>query len=393
MKRTLLPVLFVLGYCISIGQETGEVTKNKIAIFAPLYLDSAFNEVQEYRYAKNVFPKFINPGLEFYEGAQLALDSLAKEGASFEVFVYDTRSASESIEQQLLKPEMADMDLLIVHCSGSEVRTFAEFGLANKIPVINTTMPHDGGARANPFLVVLNPTLKTQVEGVYRYVQRYYSINPIVVFRKKGATEDQIKLYLEDFTKNTVAVPLRIKYVDLPEGFTPGLLMRHLDTVRRTVCIAGSLDPAFGRQLATHLATLNEHYPAVVIGMPTWDGARDFSKPELKGLEIIYSNPFYNSRADKVSESLVNLFNEHFYARPSDMVFRGYQATYKYGKLLMKFKDDVSSNLGNKLGNIFFDLEIQPVLNKENLNLEYFENKRLYFLKWTDGEVKSVNSI
>ena len=55
--------------------------KPKIAIFAPLYLDSAFTASQEYRYGKNVFPKFINSGLEFYEGVQLALDSLAKEKA------------------------------------------------------------------------------------------------------------------------------------------------------------------------------------------------------------------------------------------------------------------------------------------------------------------------
>src|SRR5918911_1150193 len=53
----------------------------KIAIFAPLYLDSAFDASHEYRYGKNVFPKFINSGLEFYEGVQLALDSLAKENA------------------------------------------------------------------------------------------------------------------------------------------------------------------------------------------------------------------------------------------------------------------------------------------------------------------------
>ena len=82
-------------------------TKHKIAIFAPLYLDSAFDAAGEYRYAKNVFPKFINPGLEFYEGAQLALDSMAKEGKDLEVFVYDTRSAKETLEEQLNKPEMA----------------------------------------------------------------------------------------------------------------------------------------------------------------------------------------------------------------------------------------------------------------------------------------------
>ena len=149
--------------------------------------------LDEYRYAKNVFPKFINPGLEFYEGAQLALDSLAKEGKELEVFVYDTRSAKETLEEQLNKPELQNVDLIIAHCGSNEVRAFAEAGLRKNIPVINTTIPNDGGTTGNPFFVVLNSTLKTQCEGIYKYIQKYYAIEPIVVFRKKGASEDQIK--------------------------------------------------------------------------------------------------------------------------------------------------------------------------------------------------------
>lgn len=392
MKKFFLPFLLLLTFLQSGAQEDSVITeKYRIAIFAPLYLDSAFDATNEYRYTKNTFPKFINPGLEFYEGAQLALDSLAKEGAELEVFIYDTRSATETIFDQLEKPEMQEVDLIIAHCSGNEVRMFADFGQRKKIPVINTTMPHDGGARANPYLVVLNPTLKTQIEGIYKYVQRYYSINPIIVFRRKGSTEDMIKNLFEEYTKQTMAVPLRIRYVDLPQGFTTGLLKTYLDTVRRTVCIAGSLDPAFGKQLITHLASVNASHPSIVIGMPTWDGSIDFTRPELKGLEIVYSHPFYNSRTDKVSEKIVTLFNERLYARPSDMVFRGFQSTYKFANLLLEYGNDLSSNLGNKNGNVFFEFDIQPVLNRQTMELEYFENKKLYFLHWTDGEVKKVN--
>src|SRR5215510_4834521 len=109
--------------------------KHKIAIFAPLYLDSAFDNAEEYRYAKNVFPKFINPGLEFYEGAQLALDSMAKEGKELEVYIFDTRSTTEPLEVQLGKPELDEVGLIIAHCAGNEVRTFAEIGLRKNIPV------------------------------------------------------------------------------------------------------------------------------------------------------------------------------------------------------------------------------------------------------------------
>lgn len=366
-------------------------SKHKIAIFAPLYLDSAFDNLNEYRYAKNVFPRFINPGLEFYEGAQLALDSLAKEGKELEVFVYDTRSAKETLDDQLNRPEMKDVELIIAHCSGNEVWVFAQAALKKNIPVINTTIPHDGGATSNPFFVIMNSTLKTQCEGIYKYIQKYYAIEPLVVFRTKGVAEDQIKAYFDEYSKVTMSVPLKMKYVDLPDSFTVDHLKPHLDDARRTLCVAGSLDAAFGRRLAFQLASLHATYPSVIMGMPTWDGIRDFTRPEFKGPEIIYSTPFYNARMDRVSQEITNYFNNTIYARPSDMVFRGYEATMRFSRLLLQYGKDLSSNLGNKQNKIFIDFDIQPVINKESRALEYFENKKLHFVKWQDGVIRGVN--
>jgi hypothetical protein len=391
-KKILLSLTFISSFCHLYAQDTvAIVVKHRIAIFAPLYLDSAFGPADEYRYAKNVFPKFINSGLEFYEGAQLALDSLAKEGKELEVFVYDTRSSKESLEQQLVKAEQENVDLIIAHCGSNEVRAFSEAGLRKNIPVINSTIPNDGGTTANPFFVVLNSTLRTQCEGIYKYIQKYYAIEPIVVFRKKGAAEDQIKSYFDDYSKITMSVPLKIKYVNLSDSFSVNDIKPYLDTVHHTLCVAGSLDGNFGKRLAMHLASINTQYPSVVMGMPTWDGIKDFTRPEYKGIEIIYSTPFYNAKTDKVSVSISNHFNNIMYARPSDMVFRGYEVTWKFANLLLQYGKDLSSNLGSRQVKVFSDFDIQPVINKQNRSLEYFENKKLYFLKWQDGVIKTVN--
>jgi ABC-type branched-subunit amino acid transport system substrate-binding protein len=393
----LLPVahcLLPIAYCLlSLGthaQDSLALPKHKIAIFAPIYLDSAFDGYNEYRYAKNIFPKFINPGLEFYEGARLALDSLAKENAAIEVFVYDTRSANQTLAQQLEKLDEDSIDLIIAHCSSTELKAFADVGLAKNIPVINVNLPNDGGVQANPYFVVLNSTLKTQCEGIYRHLQKYYSLDKVVVFRKKGQLEDRVKKYFDDFSKSTSGVPLKLKYVDLTDSFTVNQLKAQLDSTVQTICIAGSLDENFGKRLVKQLASIKKQYPVSIMGMPTWDGIKEFNKPEYKGIEIIYSTPFYNSKTDKVSMGITNFYNSKMYARPSDMVFRGYEVTWKFAKLLLQFGKDLASNLGNKQFKVFTDYDIQPILSVENMTLDYFENKRLYFLKWQDGVIKSV---
>jgi len=390
MKKNILVLLILVSaFHFSHAQDTAY--KHKIAIFAPLYLDSAFDSEDDYRYAKNVFPKFINPGLEFYEGVQLALDSLNKEYAPLEVFIYDTRSANETILDQLNKPEMENVELIITYCSSTEVKIFADAGLKKNIPVFNANLPNDGSVTANPFFVILNPTLKTQCEGIYKHIQKYYSLNPLVVFRKKGQREDLIKSYFDEYGKKTVAIPLKIKYVDLTDTFTVDQLKPYLDTTNETLCIAGSLDENFGKRLAKHLAFLKtQKYQSIAMGMPTWDNIKEFNKPEYKGIEIIYSTPFYNSKVDKVSQNITNYFNTVMFARPSDMVFRGYEVTWKYVRLLLQYGKDIASNLANKQLKVFTDFDIQPVLNKQNLTLDYFENKKLYFLKWQDGVIKGI---
>ena len=364
----------------------------KIAIFAPLYLDSAFDASHEYRYGKNVFPKFINSGLEFYEGVQLALDSLAKENAELEVYIYDTRSAKETLEQQLAKPEIADADLVIANCTPNEVHPFAQFAQTRGIPFINATVPSDVGITSNPYFVLLNPTLKTQCEGIYRFIQRYYSLEPLVVFRKKGTSDDMIKSIFDEFSKTTMSVPLKMRYVTLADSFTVNQLMAQIDTNKKTVCLAGSLDANFGRRLVQQLAGITKSNKITAIGMPTWEIiSKDFSRPELRGIEIIYSTPFYNAKSNPVSLNITNYFNDIMYARPSDMVFRGYEATWKFAKLLLQYRKDLSSNLTSKLYPVFTGYDIQPVINRTTTSLEYFENKKLYFIKWKDGLVNVAN--
>jgi hypothetical protein len=389
MKKSVFILSILLTAFHLVNAQTGTF-KYKVAIFAPLYLDSAFDDNDEYRYSKNSFPKYINPGLEFYEGAKLALDSLNIEKAELEVFIYDTRSSKESLAQLLNQPEMDSIGLIIAHCSSAEVKLFADAGLKRNIPVINANLPNDGGVAANPFFVLLNPTLRTQCEGIYKHLQKYYSLDPIIVFRKKGQLEDRIKMYFDDAGKNTKALPLPLKYVELSDSFTVNQLRPYLDTVNQTLCIAGSMDERFGKRLTQQLAALKKQkYQAAVMGMPTWDGIA-FNKSEYKGIEIIYSTPFYHPKTDKVSQSITRKFNKMMYARPSDMVFRGYEVTFRFARMMLLHKNELNSNLANKYTKVFTDYDIQPVLNKQNMTLEYFENKKLYFLKWQDGLLKGV---
>lgn len=357
--------------------------RQKIAIFAPLYLDSAFDATGRFRYEKTG-ARFITPGLDFYYGAQLALDSLQKRGAPLEVFVYDTRS-QESVQQQLSKPEFSEINLIIANSNAAETKTLADAALRKKIPFISATLPNDAGVTDNPYFVILNSTLQAHVEGIYRFLQKYHSLDKIVVFRKNGAQEDQIKNHFQDFSKSTASSPLNIQFVDLGASFTPQSVSAHLDSTRKTICIVGSLDESFGSRIAQSLTALNKKYPLTVIGMPTWDNF-NLSRPEFSNLEIVYTTPFYYGRSTALETQLANHFGTEMSARASDMFFRGYESVLRFGLLLLDTQKDMASNLSRKGNTVLTQFDIQPVFKDRNeMSLDYFENKHLYFVKALGG--------
>lgn len=374
---------------LSVARPDSLPQRHHIAIFAPLYLDSAFDATGQYRYAKS-FPKFINPGLEFWEGAQLAIDSMKKEGLQLEIHVYDTRSASRPLMSLLRSEEIKQMDLLIGHVVNvNEANLLVQMAASLTIPFINVNLPNEAGARNNPYYVILNSTLPTQCAGIYKFLQKNFSVSTIVVFRKKGTTEDLLKSYFTEAEKSTLGVPLKMKYVTLENNFTQDDITDYLDSNKTNVCLVASLDAFFGQQVCQQLATVSSSYTTTVMGMPTW-WQFDFEKPIFKGIEVYYSTPFYINPADSLALGVQEHFRTNFYSRPSDMVYRGYETIYHFGHLLASNGKNISSSLGDKKFKLFTQFDIQPVIDKQTMTLDYFENKKLYFVKKVDGIVKAV---
>ena len=75
--------------------------KHTIGLLVPLYLDSIYKG-NNYRYGKK-FPRFTLQGLEFIQGANIAMDSFPLEGHLVETFVYDTKSTKSKIDSLILQ--------------------------------------------------------------------------------------------------------------------------------------------------------------------------------------------------------------------------------------------------------------------------------------------------
>jgi hypothetical protein len=369
-------------------------TRLKIAVFAPLYIDSAFSG-SEYKLGNNNLPKNMLPGLAFYNGVSMAIDSLEKENINARVLLYDTKGSTENLKDVILKPEMQDVSLIIASFNNnSEIKTLADFALQKKILLISPTFPNDGGVHNNPYFLIINSTLRTHCQNIYRHIQQYYSLGNIVYVRRKGNVEDFIQSSFLSSVKTTPSVALKLKIIELSDNFSNDDLMRHLDSTKRNTVICGSIDDAFDLKVLHTLNPKAASYRLTVIGMPTWEGIKDLDRSDCKNMDIVYSASYNFQRKDKAVKQFINQYQDIYAAKPAgDWALQGFEAMYRFTRLVLQYGELAPQFLSSGKYKVFNDFDIKPVYmagNNGQRGVSYMENKKLYFIKKNSGIVVSV---
>ncbi len=352
----------------------------KIAVFAPLYIDSAFNG-NFYKLGINNLPKNILFGLDFYNGVMMAVDSLKANGKTIELLIYDTKG-KETFSEIVAQPTFTNVGLMIASFNNrQEVKDLADIALEKQIPLISATFPNDGGVTNNPYFTVINTALKTQVEEIYKYTQRYLSTTNITYIYKRGSLESMLLNYFTAAAKSTPSIPLKNKLIELDNDFTPDLLTLYLDSTKQNTVIVGSLNEAFGVQVVKAISAAKA-YSTTVVGMPTWDGVKEFDKQDCNGVTIVFTTSYNFLKSNTLLQNITNLYKKKFNSKPSDLFYKGYESVYHFGNILLNSDPNFLQNINDKRFKAFSDFDIQ--LNQNN----YLENRKVHFAKKLDGVVK-----
>lgn len=386
MKQLLLVLAFVATGLFALSQEA--VKKYRVGIFASLYLDSSFTG-STYKFT-NQMPKHILPGLDFVQGALMAVDSV-NSNQPLEVLVYDLRSANQSLDKLRSRNTFDSLDLMIGSVSGAEYRTLADLALLKNIPFVSATFPNDGGVTNNPFTIIVNSTLPAHCEAIYNFIMRSNPTANLVYLRRKGTQEDRLASYFAKYNKGSNgSTLLKWKTLNLNDNFTQTDLIPQLDSLKTNVLICGSLDEAFGLNLVNVAQKIHKTYPMELVGMPTWDGMKDLTKPEYKDLSLFYTATFFNT-GTVAATNFTKGFTDLTYGRPSDVAYRGYELTRFFVHLLLRYDTQLMQHLNERTYRSFTEFDFRPVLNSTSGKPDYFENKRIYILKRSNNLVSRMN--
>lgn len=389
MKKNIFLLLGCLCTLMSVNQTMAQDNNTnsllRIGVFAPLYLDSAFSG-ETYLFSKK-FPRFTLQGFDFVQGVKLASDSFPITGVETKTFVYDTKSDSLPLESLLTSGSLDQLQLLIAAVKEDDFIKLSGFAKEKKIPLISVTYPNDGNNTGNPYLCILNATLKTHCESIFSSLLKNHASHNIIHVHPTGSQEEKVTAYFNTFNTNDGASLLSIRKMRLDSNFYQVKSM--LDSTRKNVIIGGSLNEEFAASLAAALSPLRKKYDIRLIGMPNWESFAFLgknAKPFMKDFPVYFTSSYYNPRTDSISHQIESYYTNHFKGKASDFVYKGFESYYVFCRLLHLYGPDLPKNFNDRTFSVFTDYNLSPVQIKAKGNrTDYYENKQIYFLKRVNG--------
>ncbi len=388
MKKIFLSLVLCLTVAFVYSQVTSQPVPKKIVVLVPFDLDSAYTDFT-YNLGTINIPQYFMPGLDFYNGVKMALDSLQKMNVQLEAWIFDTRSKTKSASQVIKEITVISPNLILAAFTNiTEQKTYAEFALKKNIPLVSVTYPNDAYIHKNPFFIIENSTLQTHMDSLYAYTARTFSQAKIIYLTRNGFIENKIKKQVTDLNKKTKA--LTYSLAEINTNPTTQDLQNLMDSTRENVIFCGVLDEAYGLSLVKALSAATS-YRTVAIGMPTWDGIKALRFANCKNVRIIYTSPFYYAAGIPFVDQLKDAYKQKFYSRPGDMVYKGFESAFYFIRLLEKYQDDFINHLNDPQFNVHTPFNFSAVkLNPTEALPDYIENKHLYFINLLNGAITGV---
>ena len=385
MKKAIILVLSLSFTMLGEAQQNKPTIR--AALFVSLYLDSTFDKAGKFA-LKNSIPKPAVSGLEFYEGASLAIDSINAKETSVILETFDLKSKNGSLKTLLEKKKFDSIDLIIGQLEGLEYLQLAKISKEKNIPLVNANYPNDGGIRGSPTVFLANPKINSHIQVIFNQIEKKWPESNIIWCRRLNSHDEKVESIFKEFNGLSNNGKVNYKTLTLNYIFSGLDIASSIDSTKNNVLIAGSLDEDFAKKFIVAVSAMERKNNIQVIGMPSWENFKEIQHRNYAEIPIFYPSAFYIPIGNKWATTFDNRFRNTLGVKSSNTAYKAFELTYYFVKLLVKYGKITVFNLDNPQFKIMTDFDFHPIkYNSMEITPDYFENKRIYFLRRLNGVV------
>lgn len=267
--------------------------------------------------------------IQFYEGAVIAADSMARAGMKIKLFVYDVDHGDrvQKTKKVLSNPEMAYMDLIIGPFFAESFNLVASYAKQNKIPVINPLSQRSEITKNNEYIIKMQPSKWAQYNTLGTYLYSHHLNDNILLVRKNSDENTSMVKVLKSALSIDSLLPSKYKEVIYNSAGWSGI-SKNLSSTKANIVVLMINDKAILPALLRDLADRADSENISVVGMPEWE-EMELDYNYLIKLNTHFYNPWFIDYQHAASKHFVTMFRERFIAEPEidRFAFLGYDAT------------------------------------------------------------------
>lgn len=372
------------------GEVTGPRDGYQVSMLLPFFAN-------QYNSLNAKVPDNSTWALQFYAGAQMAMEKLENEGAKINFNILDTRGSEQQVQSLInSNADLQKADLIIGPYRSTNARLLADFAKREEIFMVSPYSANPFVTKGNPYYLQLNPSLTAHCEAITRHVMEHYRPDQVVLVARNRA--DEIERF-QIFQKERIRISQGIDTVAFQELIiqdeTPELtnlnILPYLKADATTVFIVPSYnDPnfiySFLRKVRTGMIDFTD---VVVYGMPIWQQYENIDYDLYEDLNVHLSSANYVDEYDPNIQQFRREFFELYGQLPTTEAYMGFGTTLYFGRQLKEKGKSFYQQLdtaGAKM--IHTNFEIRRVFENPEAfnysNIDRYENTFVHILEFVD---------
>ena len=324
--------------------------------------------------------------VEYYEGFLLAVDSLKRNGLSFDIYAFDVNDSEASLTTVLAKPEMKEMNLIIGPVQGKYTKKVAKFAKENDINMVVPFSSREEEVFSNPSVFQINTPQSYLYSEVYDHFTRQFT-NANVILLDAGNEASKGKKEFIDGLKADLTQK-NVSFKALPEGASVEGLKGAVVEGKQNVFIPTSGSDVTLIKIIPQLIMLVRENPELMVslfGYPEW---QTYTKDHLESffeLDTYFYSSFYTNNLLPTATNFISKYNR-WYGKDMENNYPKYgMLGYDTGLFFLNGLSKYGTTFENNLEKINYR-PIQTGFNFQRVNnWGGFINKKVFFVNFTKG--------
>lgn len=322
---------------------------------------------------------------EYYEGVLLALNELKAQNVSVDLYTYDTKGNTATLNTILNKGELKNMDIIIGGVRSANIKLLADYAAKNNIRLVVPFANKVDQVFNNPNIYQVNtPQSYLYSEAYEHFIRKFKGMN--VIFLDTNNGDKDKNEFISGLKKELKDNRFTYSQVSINTQTPPEKLIAAMDTLSESIFIPVSGKNSALAQIFPTLLQVRRSHPNIqmhLFGYPEWQTYTQEYLSNFYELDTYFYSSFYTNNlfpaAVQFSKNYRNWYGKEMANSYPKYGMLGYDTAYFFLKGL--------AQQGNKLEDNLDRISVTPIqtgfkFQRVN-NWGGFINQKVFFVHFT----------